>query len=935
MALDPDVLARLGLDEFIAIDLETTGLHPITDEIIEFGAVQFRNGRPVEGVSQLIRPKQALPPVITTITGITQEELALAPAAASALPQLFDRWTQSTLVAHNLPFDLEFLNAASQQFARQRIAHERCLDTLLLARTFLPSLYSHKLESVTRHFGLSQFQSHRARNDAETTGRLLLCLLEEALRRDRRLLQTLSDAAGPGRTRHLLQALSALAADQPQVEPARTMRDRQAQGAVEPAQLWPQPLAGEEVLAKLRQGGALAGALEHFEERGEQQAMAQSVCNAFNDSHFAVAEAGTGVGKSFAYLLPALAWSQANASPHGRVVLSTRTKTLQDQLFHKDVPRLKQALGARWEVALLKGRQNYVCLRRVDALQRGQLPAHDQDAMLPLLSWLEQTATGDLEEAHGLWSRDLRRWVYDDPEYCVGRRCQFYEQCFSVRAREAAQSAQLVVVNHALLMADLALEGAILGEYRRLIVDEAHHLERSTRQALQRTLSFWTFKSLLEELLRRDELGRELGLLLHLRRLIPAEHSALLEQLDRCSDKVVQLRNDLYGFFERLTGDVQSREPQAETPEYSLRKRYGSEAFAGFSEELVQLQARLEEFTQGVDRLASEAHAALGDSAEEAADALHTAARNVQLQAQTWFWLVRAEDGAYVFWYEISAKPNALVTLSAVPLDVGDALFGLYRHLDTAIFTSATLSIRGDFSYFMARVGLDRLPAEQVRCQDFGQPFKHEEAVHLSIPTYLPDPNDVAFSQALAGLLYDVTTFCEKRTLALFTSYRLLKEVQGQLANRGLFVCAQGPGEPKGRALEAFRKGPKAAVLLGTDSFWEGIDLPGEELEVLVISKLPFPVPTDPLVSAEEERLAELGKSAFAGYSLPQAILALRQGFGRLLRSKSDRGAVILADVRLLRKGYGKQVLAALPCAAKTYFTPSSLLVDLKRFFTE
>lgn len=937
MALDKATLSRLGLDDFVVIDLETSGLNPITDEIIEFGAVRFIGGAPEEGVSQLLRPKRPLPAFISKLTGITPEDVALAPEATETLPQLLEKWTTRTLAAHNLPFELKFLNACSEQFGRERISDERGLDTLVLARTFLPTLYNHKLETVASQLKVPARQSHRARDDAEMAGHILLALAERGLQRDVGVLELLSSLAPPGAMRTFIQGLEETVASVAKDAPGLYERIPESNWVPLPLDLDglpANPLDVNQVVAALGNNGQMASSLTQFEQREEQQDMAKAVGNAFNDASFLVAEAGTGVGKSFAYLVPAAMWSARNDGPAGRVVLSTRTKTLQDQLFHQDIPKLKQAIYPGWNAVLLKGRQNYLCLRRMDSLLKGGLSAADRASMMPLVTWLDQTQTGDLEEAQGIWQRNVRLWVYDDPEYCVGRRCQFYDRCFSVNARTAAKRADLVVVNHALLLADLTLEGSILGDYKHLVVDEAHHLEKSARQALQHSVGYWPFKNLFDELLRRDELGRETGLLLALKRLIPAENTGLLESVNTTSEVVFRLRQQLYAEFERLTAQTQASESQArdKPSEYTVKKRYDVHFFEDFVKEHTEISAQIDQFAQALSQLTEKMEAALDKKSEELCDALQATARNLDILRQRWNWLLRAEDEAYVCWYELPNKENALIVLNAVPLDVGESLLALYERLNAAIFTSATLSLADDFSYFQSRVGLDRV-AGQVRAENFGQPFDHEQAVHLSVPTYMPDPNDPKFAPALAELLFDVCTFTQKHTMALFTSYKLLKQIEQLLQDKELFVCAQGADQARSKLLDEFRHGPPAALLLGTDSFWEGIDLPGDTLEIVVLTKLPFPVPSDPLVSAEEERLKALGKSAFSDYSLPQAILALRQGFGRLLRSKTDRGAVILTDARIVRKSYGKRVLKALPCEAKTYFTLSSLLLDLKQFF--
>lgn len=932
MTLDKALLGQLGLGDFTAVDLETTGLNPVSDEIIEFGAVRFVAGQAVEGVSQLICPQHPLPAFITRLTGITQADVQSAPLRAQVLPELLKNWTPGVLVAHNLSFELGFLNASNELFKRERIPVERGLDTLLLARTLLPTLYSHKLGTLVEHLKLPLPNAHRARDDAQAAGQALLALLGLALEREADVLSLLVGLAPPGITRAVFRGLEQLAT--PAAEEERSdVAVSESNGTALTLDLDDvpvQPLDVEGVVAQLGQDGPLGQMLERFEPRAEQLALTRAIAEAFNRENFLVAEAGTGVGKSFAYLVPCLAWSAANGGAAGRVVLSTQTRTLQDQLFHADIPKLQQGFGADWDVVLLKGRQNYLCLRRMDSLLKRELEPDVRASLMPLVAWLGGTQTGDLEEVHGVWKREVKRWVYDDPEYCVGRRCQFYDRCFSIQARVAAKRAQLVVVNHALLLADLALEGGILGDYGQLIVDEAQHLEKSARQALQRSSSYWLFKSLFDELLRQDDTGREAGLLPNLKRHLPAEEAATLEAIGRLSHGVLELKQDVQALFETLSAEAQPR-----SREYTVRQRYGKEQIKAWIEPQLELLEQLGRFAEDVASLGQQLQDSAQEKVEELGDALSAQARHLNQLVETLTWLVAGTDEAFVFWYELSTKSGALLSLNAAPLDVGEPLLGLYERLRTAVFTSATLSVNQDFSYFQSRVGLDRLPQSKLVAQDFGQPFDYDEAVHLSVPGFLPPPNDPHFAQALAEMLYEVATYTQKHTMALFTSYKLLREVERVVRPKELFLCVQQSGDSRSKTLQTFRQGPAASLLLGTDSFWEGIDLPGEELEIVVLTKMPFPVPSDPLVAAEEERLTALGQSAFSHYSLPQTILTLRQGFGRLLRSRTDRGAVILADVRVLSKGYGKRVLNALPCEPHTYLTPSRLLHDLKQFFAD
>lgn len=955
--LAPETLARLleklDLTQFTALDLETTGLDPGGDEIIELGAVRFREGQPKERFAQLVRPGLGLPERIAELTGISATELEHSPSLEAVLPQFLEFIGPGPVVAHNAAFDQAFLRDGAARLGLEM--PKRWLDTFLLARALLPRRTGHGLEELARAFALPEAMPHRAVADAERAGLLLLKLIARGLEVPPAVLQELALFSGQ-ELRKLFRGLIAV---------QKELKLKVPQRRVYP--IWkprPAPPKNEEFLLDLeeivrvfRRDGPLARALPGYRERPEQQALARAVAEALNAEKILVAEAGTGTGKSFAYLIPAILWARGRGRP-GRVIVSTNTKNLQDQLHDKDLPLLRRALGIDFQAVRLKGRNNYICLHRwQEALRERALePAlafmeeerggegggerDDEGLYLSLPLWLAETETGDIEENGAFWRGERARRVWeglaDNPDYCLGPSCPFYESCFSLNARRAAREADLVVVNHALLLADLEEDHAVLGPYDYLIIDEAHNLPQVATEHFSQELSFWMINGLLERL--HHERPRPGGLLLRLR----ASGLSRLKEVEELIGLSRELRRDASLAFNALTAALRERH-QEEQGDYALKERYRAGFFEeiGLDEDLGRLKEGLTLLAHGLERVLIELEAREAKEPEEQGTIAELRAALAQAR-----WLVeraeallRADDERFVFWYELPREADRLVTLHATPLDVADQLHDkLFSRLKACILTSATLAVAGKFDYFLQRTGLDRLPEERIEARAFGDPFDYKKKALLAVPEFLPELDEAEFPERLAELLWELSRRLRRRMMVLFTSYSLLQRVQRELEARGpgLALWAQGPEASRSQLLHEFRhSADRQAVLLGTSSFWEGVDLPGEELEVLVLTRLPFPVPDEPVVAARAERIREAGGDPFYEYFLPQAVLKLRQGFGRLIRTHEDRGAVIITDTRIVRRNYGRHFRASLPTPLVTYYTPSRLLIELEEFFAK
>ncbi len=622
--------------------------------------------------------------------------------------------------------------------------------------------------------------------------------------------------------------------------------------------------------------GPFAREIPGYAPRASQQTMAVAVEEAIAERQILVAEAGTGTGKTFAYLVPALLSGK-------RVIVSTGTKTLQDQLFHRDLPQVRSVLGVRLSAALLKGRANYLCLHRLDqAHQEGRFATREQTSQLQAIRvWAKRTVSGDraelaqIPEDSPLWPR-----VTSTTDNCLGADCPMFNDCFVVKARRAAQEADLVVVNHHLLFADLAIKregfGEILPGAHAFILDEAHQIPELAGQFFSVTLSARQLNELASDTLA--ECANVSGAL------------ALLQPaVDALTGVVKKVRLALDHFPAKGAFALVEADREVETELEALR------------ETLAELAALLDQQSERSRGLASVSERA----AEQVARLAH---------------LTDSSTRGSVHWYELTTHGFAL---HATPLDLAPPLRELREQSHAAwIFTSATLSVAGRFTHFSRQLGLDD-PVEL--CLESPFDYAHQALTYL--PTGLPDPSAADYIDRVVAAAVPVLEASRGRAFLLFTSHRALRRAAELLPARVAFPLFVQGTAPRHRLLTEFRASGNG-VLLGAASFWGGVDVAGEALSVVVIDKLPFAAPDDPVLVARLDALREAGSNPFTDWQIPNAVIALKQGAGRLIRDVHDRGVLMLCDPRLLSRGYGKLFLASLPPMPRTREA-----ADVQRFF--
>jgi ATP-dependent DNA helicase DinG len=625
-------------------------------------------------------------------------------------------------------------------------------------------------------------------------------------------------------------------------------------------------------------GGLLEKRHPGYEFRPSQLEMAKIAEQAFEKHQHALIEAGTGTGKTLAYLIPAIRSGR-------RVVVSTATKSLQEQLFQKDVPFLQKHFAPNLKAALMKGRANFLCRQKVHQME-GQpvLKGIDEiDWFSQIRDWEKLTETGDRSELTFL-PDDAELWNRIDArsDLCTGQKCPEFQRCFITAMKQRAEEADLVIVNHHLFFADLAIRqddfGSILPEYSAVVFDEAHEIEDVASDYFGRQLSSYRF----EELARDAE---------NLLRVLRIEAAPLRKHLARVREKG-------RAFFENF-------------PERAGRFPFGPTERKSFLE---TNREAYDDLAEAVKRMETEL-SALTPKPEEVI-ALARRASEVRRELE---FLLESEEKSYVYWYERRGRG---IFLAATPIDVSEILRErLFDQFDTVILTSATLAVGGRFDFLKQRLGVK--PSSEVVLP---QEFNFREQALLYIPRTMPDVRNEMFSARAADEIVKLLEISEGRAFCLFTSYFQMKDVHERVTNRVKFPTLLQGTAPRSILLDRFKTTPNA-VLFATSSFWQGVDVPGAQLSCVIIDKLPFAVPSDPIVAARVRALQEDGRNAFAEYQIPEAVLALKQGFGRLIRSKTDRGILSILDNRIQRMQYGRIFIESLPD-----YTITEDLAEVARF---
>lgn len=935
--------------KFAVLDLETTGDQKDRDEIIQVGLVLLHDFQIVKRYSSFVKPSVSIPAPITQLTGITDEMTAEAPSIDDVVHELIPLLEDAVLVAHHAAFDIGFLQEALTD-AGYAPFDGRILDTLDWLKILYPTLTSYQLSFVSDALGVPHEHPHRADSDAEATAMIWIKCLQKLLSLPLTTLQRLGylfshpDAAAIDAA-WLLEEAAAWKAEQLDTSfPGQEYRN-----FVLAAEEW----TVDEELERERLDsdfasfyeeikGRMREAIPDYEERAPQEQMMQEVSAALEQGRHLVIEAGTGTGKSLGYLIPAIHHALRTDE---KVVISTHTINLQEQLSNKELPLLHELSPVPFRSAVLKGRNRYLCLRKFEGKINQDLLNGREERIIAaqLVVWLTETQHGDEEELNtGPKGVEFWREVASDADSCLNRACPWFRRCFYHRARNEANKADLIITNHSLLLTDVKAEHRILPAYGQLIVDEAHHFEETASQHLGIEISYYSMASALAALYKDSRTG-QLPILRSLLEKHPnpkTEHwPAKIEQLFPEIIKVKEIWDELFNaLFDLLIarhatsaeGPVTVRLKPSQLPD-------GWDALMAMEDNgYVSLTSVL----KTIDQLLAEGKEDAGDyGLESLFTDLAGTLKELYRSRDALRLILKADEANLVYWAE--GNPNyrgKSLRLHAAPIDVSQHMREYFwENKDAVVMTSATLTVDKSFQYFKTQLGLTDEDEQQDRLHtvQLPSPFQYRKQALVLIPRDFPVIKgahaDQEFLDRLASSLADAALVTKGRMLVLFTSYKMLKQIhemlRAVLEPHGISVFGQGVDSGNRSKLTRWFIQSKAAVLLGTSSFWEGVDIPGDSLTCLAIVRLPFQPPNHPLVEAKSEYLRERNENPFMKLSVPQAVIRFKQGFGRLVRTAHDKGIVLIFDTRVIETRYGKHFLYSLP-GPKIEHLPSAIMPD-------
>lgn len=895
------------LFDFVAVDFETTGLDAKDDRITEIGAVRFIDGKADGEFCRLINPCKPIPQNIVVLTGITNEQIQKAPQFHEVADEFLAFVGSLPICGHQINFDYTFLNAELKRAGKEYFKN-RQFDTAGLSRLLLDGLSGYSLGHVAETLGVTLENAHRALSDAQASGEIALLLIPRIYTLSFSVRQRLARFAPASILKTLLVKSLNNGSSNRSVAPDRPLTISLPSSPKLSA--WnesPVSVGDETITRYFEKDGALSQQLPGYMMRQSQLDMALHVTRALNQQTCLIAEAGTGTGKSLAYLLPAAQWAYKN---NCRIMIATHTKNLQDQLMAKDLPVVSNIVGSTFRYSVLKGRSNYLCRYRWNKFTTGQLgniSPFERLNILPLVRWAEQTQTGDIEEQSQFnvkWHAKIWSLVSADSHECHGKRCSHFGRCFLQQARQRAQGSHIVVINHALFFAEICAESSFLGKTGSIIFDEAHHLPSCGYRYLRVDLD-------------SNRVNRYVDLVSNILQLAKTQISETdaVECVRNLKKVTKRLRRNGTQFLEEL-GAWATAAPQQKTQTVSEGKYqviyrdnpFGS--FSGLSGFLLVLDD-CKEVLQSLLLDRSDAKDTDDDLQSEIATCVD---KTSQLKADC-LYLTKGVTDDHVFWIEGDIQKR-WIKLCGVPLDISTILASVWDRIPgSRIFTSATISASDSIEYFTNAVGLADYGDEYVTFKKFSSPFFKEQLLCCAVNApLLPDAQ--GYDAYVAEVITDLCTTVQKNILVLFTAHTMLQSVYEQCKKTTHFpaeytLLAQGISGSRAALLETFQNTPKT-VLLGSSSFWEGIDAPGRACEIVLIPRLPFLVPTHPVIQALAQRYKEKYGDSFFRYSVPEAIIRFRQGCGRLIRTVDDTGALIVLDNRIITKNYGKLFIRSL-----------------------
>jgi ATP-dependent DNA helicase DinG len=927
--------------KFAVLDFETTGSQA-ADEIIQVGLVIIDGFEIVDRYTSLVNPGIRIPSLITTLTGITDEMVEHAPSLDQVMTDMFPLLFDCVLVGHHIPFDLSFLQRGLAKSGFPAF-EGKVLDTIDALRVLFPSLTSFQLGMVSGTFGLNHERPHQADSDADVTAELWIICMKRLLSLPLLTIQRLNQIFEPEMSdlgwfmdeirafketetavdmdsHRYFRQFTVNVGDWGEEDPEREVRDLSALDVSFP-----------EFFQGLKQ--SLQDKFEVYEDRESQEQMIGEVQDSLQSERHLMIEAGTGTGKSLGYLIPSLYYGLRNDK---KVIVSTHTINLQEQLRERDIPLLNEIFPAPFEAAILKGRSHYLCLRKFEnKLNMRDYENGKEDPMNAgqMVVWLSETKHGDEEELHfGNKGRQFWHTVASDTDSCLNRQCPWFKKCFYHRARHDANAADVVITNHSMLFTDMKAEGRLLPSYKHLIIDEAHHFEEVASKHLGIELHSTAFLHTLQWMYKDNRSGQLPMLRLRLQKFEEEERAVAWGQtIDALYPKVVLIKEEWDRLSECLYEIVSSKSDPSQSESGQFVFRMKADSLPPKWPELLIMEENIytnsNDILRTLEKLVSEI--------KEVQDAFEVQSmitdlggilKELYAHRDALHFFMKMGESGYVYWMEAGGySKSKSLQLNSVPTDVSPLLQQhFFDTKDSIVLTSATLSVNRSFQYSADQLGL-QIPEDEgagkLRTVQLPSPFNYREQALVCIPRDFPgikgSSGDSVFVTTLIDSLSEVALATNGRMLVLFTSSRMLKQIYPDLKERlqphSITVLGQGMDSGNRSKLTRLFQENKSCVLLGTSSFWEGVDIPGDALSCLAIVRLPFQPPNHPLVEAKSENIKKRNQNPFMKLSVPQAVIRFKQGFGRLVRRASDKGIVIIYDTRVIDTQYGKYFLYSLP----------------------
>jgi len=876
------------LPDFVAVDIETTGLNKSSDRITEIAAVKFENGKITDEFSTFVNPNIEIPKKITQLTGISADTVKDAPQFAEVMPKFIDFISRLAICGHNVDFDISFLNAEIKRNSGAEITNWN-IDTLVLSRIILELEEGYALSKVAQHLNIKLENAHRALEDARASGFIAVKLIprindipvsvrarvaQNSFGFTKRIFErTLSGYTMPQSPKYEIS---------PSVKPIVSGNKHFLIDANNV----------DKIFRK-----RLSQVIQNYNVRDEQIEFAQIAAKAINDKKICAVEAGTGTGKTVGYLIPAII---ASLHKNERILVSTNTKQLQNQLVKNDLPLLAKLFEKKLSFALLKGKNNYVCRNAFEEVLSGTIAGispKERSSLLPLIVWYDKTKSGDIDEQNA-FNRRTNKQLWDkissENKQCAG--CKYVQSCFLNKAKKFAMSCHIVVVNHAFFYSDIIAGNDITENTAAIIFDEAHHLEETGYYSLQTEVdtnrmgisveSFQNVHTALHNLTKESH----------------EQNAAFIDDVIKLKHIIHNMRKDVDTFTKETADWIIANAPKDQTSQNSIvALGYRDAPF----EKFVWLKGvlfNLKEFYDSLRGIEQKHNETI--KGKSVCAAITSAQKTAQQLKADIEYVCGAKTDTDIFWAECPSN-RKWAKLTGTTTNICDFLNPFWkRYAKPVIFTSATLSPQKNIEYFAKRVGIaDLNPVlKEFETKDGGKD-KIFFAASLNSPETGTHEHNIYTAQTIAALRERY----KKNILALFTNNEFLEEVFAELTkdDKHCNVFAQGISG-NNAWIQQQMKESEDSVLLGSGSFWEGIDMPGKQCEIVIIPKLPFPVPTHPLQKQLAQNAEKDGQSGFIAYSLPETLLKFRQGIGRLIRREEDKGALFVLDSRIITKNYGK-----------------------------